>query len=505
MPLYVYNAEISFVISTGFQKSHTFSCGAATFDKRTMTKIQNMIYLDNSATTKQYDEVTDVMLQFMRCDFGNPSSLYQLGVDAEKAIKKSRKQILSCAGFEGSLSFGGKSSGTGRSFEDYDVIFTSGGTEADNTAIFGIAESMKRRGNRIVTTAVEHPAVLEPLKKLENEGFEVIRVGVDGSCMPILEALESAINDETVLVSVMHVNNEVGSILPIDKVREIMRKNKAPGLLHCDAVQSFGKMPLPKSADVLSISGHKIHGPKGSGALLVRRGLNIPAFIVGGGQESGMRSGTENVPAIVGFAKAAEMANAGEKGFAKAAAMANAEEKGFAKAAEMANSGDKGFAKAAEMANAGEKGFAKAAAMANAVSGEGGVEERAALADMIELAGLRDMLREELKANIDDIIINSPSSECCPTILNVSFRGTRGEVLLHTLEQSEIYVSTGSACSSNKKGQSHVLKAMGLSDKDIEGTLRFSLGRFNNEEDIAITVEKVREAVKRFRRLGSFR
>lgn len=463
MPLYVYNAEISFVISTGFQKSHTFSCGAATFDKRTMTKIQNMIYLDNSATTKQYDEVTDVMLQFMRCDFGNPSSLYQLGVDAEKAIKKSRKQILSCAGFEGSLSFGGKSSGTGRSFEDYDVIFTSGGTEADNTAIFGIAESMKRRGNRIVTTAVEHPAVLEPLKKLENEGFEVIRVGVDGSCMPILEALESAINDETVLVSVMHVNNEVGSILPIDKVREIMRKNKAPGLLHCDAVQSFGKMPLPKSADVLSISGHKIHGPKGSGALLVRRGLNIPAFIVGGGQESGMRSGTENVPAIVGFAKAAEMANAGEKG------------------------------------------FAKAAEMANAVSGEGGVEERAALADMIELAGLRDMLREELKANIDDIIINSPSSECCPTILNVSFRGTRGEVLLHTLEQSEIYVSTGSACSSNKKGQSHVLKAMGLSDKDIEGTLRFSLGRFNNEEDIAITVEKVREAVKRFRRLGSFR
>ena len=392
-----------------------------------------MIYLDNSATTKQYDEVTEAMLQYMKQDFGNPSALYQLGVDAEKAVRNARAQVLGAA-------FGGK---TG----DWDVVFTSGGTEADNMAIFGAAKAMKRAGNRIVTTKVEHPAVLECCKRLEEDGFEIIRVGVDAKCRLNMEELENAINDNTILVTMMHVNNEIGTVMPVDSVKEIMKKKGAPGLFHCDAVQSFGKMQLPKGADLISVSGHKIHGPKGSGALLVRKGktaagtnINLPAFIVGGGQESGKRSGTENVPAIIGLGTAAEMVGNGTK-----------------------------------------------------------------YADAAALGQLREKLKAGLEANIEDIVINTPMDESCPTVLSVSFMGCRGEVLLHTLEQDEIYVSTGSACSSNKKGQSHVLEAMGLKPKQIEGTLRFSLGRFNTEEDIDTCIEKVTAAVKRFRKLGTFR
>lgn len=397
-----------------------------------------MIYLDNSATTKQYDEVTEAMLQYMKQDFGNPSALYQLGVDAEKAVRNARSQVLEVA-------FGGRTS-------DWDVVFTSGGTEADNMAIFGAARAMKRAGNRIVTTKVEHPAVLECCRRLEEEGFEVIRAGVDAKCRLSMDELENAINENTILVTMMHVNNEIGTVMPVDSVKEIMKKKGSPGLFHCDAVQSFGKMQLPKSADLISVSGHKIHGPKGSGALLIRKGktaagtnINLPAFIVGGGQESGRRSGTENVPAIIGLGTAAEMAGAG-----------------------MAGSDGK-------------------------------------YTDIGELGKLREKLKTGLEANIEDIVINTPMEESCPTVLSVSFMGCRGEVLLHTLEQDEIYVSTGSACSSNKKGQSHVLEAMGLKPKQIEGTLRFSLGRFNTEEDIDTCIEKVTAAVKRFRKLGTFR
>ena len=393
-----------------------------------------MIYLDNSATTKQYDEVTEIMVQHMSRDFGNPSSLYQLGVDAEKTLKNARKQILDCGGLK-----------------NYDVFFTSGGTEADNMAIFGSAKALKRAGNRIVTTAVEHPAVLECCKALEADGFEVVTVGVDRNCRLDMDQLERAIDDKTILVTMMQVNNEAGTVMPVDAVKGIMKRKGAPGLFHCDGVQSFGKMNLPE-ADMVSVSGHKIHGPKGSGAILVSKGktpagknINIPAYLVGGGQESGKRSGTENVPAIAGIGKAAELAH------------------------------------------------------------------RTMKEDMAEIGRLREMLRKGLTETVDDIIINSPeeigteTGLCCPSILNVTFMGTRGEVLLHTLEQSEIYVSTGSACSSNKKGQSHVLKAMGLNDKEIEGTLRFSLGKFNTQEDIEITIAKVAAAVKGFRRLGSFR
>lgn len=387
-----------------------------------------MIYLDNSATTRQYPEVTREMLRYMDEFYGNPSSLYQLGVDSEKAVKKARTALQKAIGME-----------------DSRVYFTSGGTEADNMAIFGAARALKRRGRRIVTTAVEHPAVLECCKELEKQGFEVIYVGVDRSCRLDIDALRSAVNDETILVSMMHVNNEAGTIMPVNEVKQIMKEKDAPGIFHCDAVQSFGKLQLCSDADVISVSGHKIHGPKGTGAICIREGVNIPAFICGGGQESGKRSGTENVPAIAGFGLAAEMSEHGRR------------------------------------------------------------ENSASMAQM------RQRLISQLTASLDDIVINSPETagenagECCSSLLNISFLGTRGEVLLHTLEQDGIYVSTGSACSSNKKGQSHVLKAMGLKDKEIEGTLRFSFGRMNSIEEIDIAADKVAAAVKRFRRLGSFR
>ena len=387
-----------------------------------------MIYLDNSATTRQYPEVTREMLRYMDEFYGNPSSLYQLGVDSEKAVKKARTALQKAIGME-----------------DSRVYFTSGGTEADNMAIFGAARALKRRGRRIVTTAVEHPAVLECCRELEKQGFEVIYVGVDRNCRLDIDALRSAVNDETILVSMMHVNNEAGTIMPVNEVKQIMKEKDAPGIFHCDAVQSFGKLQLCSDADVISVSGHKIHGPKGTGAICIREGVNIPAFICGGGQESGKRSGTENVPAIAGFGLAAEMSEHGRR------------------------------------------------------------ENSASMAQM------RQRLISQLTASLDDIVINSPETagenagECCSSLLNISFLGTRGEVLLHTLEQDGIYVSTGSACSSNKKGQSHVLKAMGLKDKEIEGTLRFSFGRMNSIEEIDIAADKVAAAVKRFRRLGSFR
>ena len=394
--------------------------------------MNRIVYLDNSATTRQYDQVTEVMAEAMRENYGNPSSLHMLGVEAEKKVRSSRK-ILAAA--------------LGASEEEF--FFTSGGTESDNTVLFGVAEARKRTGKKIITTAVEHPAILEPAKRLEAMGFTVEYIGVDRNCHLNMDQLVSAIDDETILISVMGVNNEAGTILPIGEIAALKdrynREHKTDILLHSDAVQAFGKVPVDlkgayKGVDFLSVSGHKIHGPKGIGGLYIRKGIHLAPFLSGGGQERHMRSGTENTPGIIGFGKAAEM--------------------GMAE-----------FAKRTE-------------AMKKA----------------------RTRLLEGLLAEIPDIRINSPQDETAsPSVLNVSFLGTRGEVLLHTLEQDGIFVSTGSACSSNKKGRSHVLTAMGLSDKEIEGAIRFSFSEENTLEEMDYTVEKVKAAVTRFRRLGSFR
>lgn len=394
---------------------------------------RTQVYLDNSATTQQDSRVTAAMLAMMERDYGNPSSLHPLGVEAEKRVKAARKALAESLGVSAE-----------------EIYFTSGGTEADNTALFGTAAARHRQGKRIITTAVEHPAVLEPARRLAELGFDVVYIGVDRQCRPDMQALQAALSEDTVLISVMGVNNETGTIMPIPEIAA--RKdayNAAHGtkiLLHCDGVQAFGKLPINlagnfRGVDLFSLSGHKIHGPKGIGALYIRKGVRIEPFMLGGGQENHFRSGTENTPAIVGLGEAAKLC--------------------------------------AETAQVVQQ---EAAAMAAV---------RAAL-----LAGIQ--------AEISDVLVNSPK-DGCPSVLNVSFLGTRGEVVLHTLEQDGIFVSTGSACSSNKKGQSHVLTAMGLSAKEIEGAIRFSFSRWNTPEEMAYVVDRVKTAVNRFRRLGSFR
>ncbi len=252
--------------------------------------MERLFYLDNSATTRPCDEAVAALSAAVTKDFGNPSSLYIFGMNAEKILSDARATIaerLDCR-------------------ED-EVFFTSGGTESNNTAIFSSVKLLKRRGNHIVTTSIEHPSVLEPIRALEKEGFEVDYLKPDKNGVVPISAFEKAIRKDTILVSAMLVNNEVGSVLPIGEIKQIIKNVGSPALLHTDCVQAFGKIPvLPNelSTDLVSISAHKIHGVKGAGALYVKKGLSLPPFIVGGGQEKGLRSGTEAVPAIAAFGAA---------------------------------------------------------------------------------------------------------------------------------------------------------------------------------------------------------
>lgn len=375
------------------------------------------IYLDNSATTKPLQEVTDEMIKVLKDVYGNPSSLHTKGIESELQLKNSRNII-------------GETLGTNPS----NIVFNSGGTEGDNTVIYGVAKDRYRDGKTIITTSVEHPAVLEPCKFLESQGFKVIYLPVDKNGNLSLDDFKSAISDDVILISVMSINNEVGSVFPI----EAINKFKGKSLFHTDAVQAYGKLDFRGfDGDFLTASGHKIHGPKGVGFLYKKDRVKLSPMILGGNQERGSRSGTENMPGIVGMATAANIS--------------------------IHNT---------------ETNYKKVS-----------------------------LLREKLKRGIleiGDVIINSPD-DGLPYIFNVSFMGTRGEVVLHTLEQQGIYVSTGSACSSNKKSQSHVLKAMGKNEKEIESAIRFSLSPQNTLEEIDVVLEAVETAVKRFRRLGSFR
>ena len=390
---------------------------------------KKVIYLDNSATTRQYEEVNRVMLDAMEEFFGNPSSLHHLGLLSEKKIKEARAEIAGAFGAS-----------------PEEIYFTSCGTESDNTAIFGAARARQRAGKHIITTCVEHPAVLEPCKKLEQQGWQVTYLPVNSEGFVTAGQVAAALTKETVLVSVMAVNNESGCIMPIEEIgKKIKEYNNANGtgiLFHSDMVQSFGKKHFNmKNIDLASVSAHKIHGPKGMGALYVKKGINIEPFLLGGGQEKHFRSGTENVPSILGFGEAVRIC-------------------------------------------------------------EANFEKR-----VKSMSEVKIKLLEGIKKNIPDVRINTPEHDSVCSVLNVSFPGTRGEVLLHTLEQSEIYVSTGSACASNHKNKkgSHVLVAMGLSPKEVEGAIRFSFSEFTTADDIEKTVEAVTAAVMRFRKLGSFR
>jgi len=386
-----------------------------------MNVYRNEIYLDNAATTRPHPDVIAAMSMALSHTFGNPSSLHGKGLAAERVITAAREAVARSLGVSPDT-----------------IVFTSGGTEANNLAIFGVALQGKRR--HIVTSTVEHSSVLAPIRRLAEQGFEVTEVAVDTEGRVHPDSIAAAIRPDTVLVSIMAVNNELGTIQPIEHIGRVIRLHNAGGgktLFHVDAVQAWGKVPLRPGAagvDLMAVSGHKVHGPKGVGALYVRKGIRLVSRQAGGDQERGIRPGTENVPGIAGIGAAATLLHSDLEA----------------------------------------------------------ITER--------VSTLRDRLREQLAA-IGDIRVNTPINGSAPHIHNVSFAGVRGETLLHRLEQDGIYVSTGSACHSHDPTPSHVLLAIGLSPDVAVTSLRFSLSRDTTAEEIDAAASAVRTAVAELRTL----
>lgn len=378
------------------------------------------VYLDNSATTRCYDEVAELVCKVMCKEYGNPSSMHHKGVEAERYLRYARETLARLL-----------------KVNEKEILFTSGGTESDNIALIGTAMANHRRGRHLITTRMEHPAVLQTMAYLEHQGFEVTYLPVDHEGKISLSDLERAIRKDTILVSIMHVNNEIGSVQPIAEAGELIKRCNPQTLFHVDAVQGFGKFriyPAKMQIDLLSVSAHKIHGPKGVGFLYLRSGAKVNPIIYGGGQQKGMRSGTENVPGIAGLARAAEMVYAG-------------------------------------------------------------LDE-----DVDRMYALRKMLVEGV-SRIEDVKVNGcPGREGAPHIVSLSVRGVRSEVLLHALEEKEIYVSAGSACSSNKPQISDTLKAIGVERDLLSSTIRFSLSVFTTEEEIRYTIQSLEEMVPMLRK-----
>lgn len=375
------------------------------------------IYLDNSATTKPYQEVVEKMVYALTTDYANPSSLHRKGIEVEKNIKAIRQDIARTIGVK-----------------DKEIYFTSGGTESNNAIIRGVSNLYKKRKNHIISTEIEHPSVLNTLKDLEDDGFEVTYLKVDKEGKINIEELKNSIKPSTSLITIMHVNNEIGTIQPIEEIGKYLKTLNDKVYFHVDAVQSYAKInfkPSRYNIDFMSVSGHKLHGPKGIGFMYIKENNRLKPILTGGGQEIGVRSGTENVPGIYGLGEAVKILNE-------------------------------------DLNQTIEK-----------------------------IAKLKNLLKEEIVKNIDDIKINSPEDGVCH-ILNISFKDIRGEVLLHYLEQKGIYVSTGSACSSKKKG-SHVLNAIGLTANEIEGAIRFSLSDLNTENEMVEVVKTLKESVSDLR------
>ena len=376
-------------------------------------------YLDNAATTRVFPEVREKMVRVMEEDFGNPSSKHTKGMDAEKYIRETKEILakdLKCTPGE--------------------IIFTSGGTESNNMAIIGTALANRRAGNHIITTAVEHASVHNTMEFLAEQGFRITYLNVNESGVINIKDLEDAICDDTILISVMYVNNEIGSVMPISEIAEVIKAKKPDVIFHVDAIQAYGKYhiyPRRMGIDLLSVSGHKIHGPKGSGFLYVRDKLKIKPIIYGGGQQKGMRSGTENVPGIAGIGVAAKKI------------YENFDE------------------------------------------------------NIDRLYELKDYLIDEL-SKIENVRIHSKKGrDFAPQIVNASFVGVRSEVLLHSLEDRKIYVSAGSACSTNKHTVSATLKGIGLDFDEIESAIRFSFCIFTTKEEIDYTVSVINELLPRLR------
>ncbi len=374
-------------------------------------------YLDNAATTRVAEEVQEIMQQVMRIDFGNPSSMHRKGMEAEKYVKEARERIAATL-----------------KAEPKEIIFTSGGTESNNMALLGAAYANRRAGMHIITTQFEHASVHNPVLFLEELGFSVDFVPVDELGHVKLEELLALICEDTILVSVMQVNNEVGAVQDIAAISAAVKAKKPGVLLHVDAIQAYGKYricPKKEGIDLLSVSGHKIHGPKGSGFLYVKDKVKIKPLIFGGGQQKGMRSGTENVPGIAGLGVAA-----------------------------------------AQMYN--------------------GFEEKRA-----HLYALKRRMVEGLR-QMDGVTVNAVPEDieaCAPHIVSASFDKVRSEVLLHALEDKGVYVSSGSACSSNHPGISGSLQAIGVKKELLDSTIRFSFSIHTTIEEIDYALEQLRTIV----------
>lgn len=380
-------------------------------------------YLDNAATTRVFPEVRDIMLQVMEKDFGNPSSRHTKGIEAEGYVTKAVQQIA------GTLKCQPK-----------EIILTSGGTESNNMALIGTAIANQRAGKHVITTRIEHASIHEPFGRLEQMGYEAEYLPVDQNGHVLPEVLEEAVREDTLLVSIMMVNNEMGAVEDIKKLAAVAKQKNPNVIFHVDAIQAYGKykiVPKRLGSDLMSVSGHKIHGPKGSGFLYVRDGVKISPIILGGGQQRGMRSGTENVPAIAGLGEAVRLIYQQHS-------------------------------------------------------------------EKIErLYALKQRLMDGLTA-MEGVTINGingiPLTETAPHIVSASFDGIKSEVMLHALAQEGVYVSSGSACSSNHPDLSGTLKAIGVEDRLLDSTLRFSFSVLSTEEEVDHALEAVAKVLPQLRR-----
>lgn len=377
------------------------------------------VYLDNSATTKCLPEVAALMTHIMCEDYGNPSSMHRKGVESEKYVRYAKEVIAKCM-----------------KVQEKEILFTSGGTESDNIALIGGAYANYRAGRHIITTRIEHPAVLQTCAYLEEQGFAVTYLPVDTNGVIRLADLEKAMTKNTILVSIMHTNNEVGAVQPIEQAGELIKRMNPNTLFHVDAVQGFGKFriyPKRMHIDLLSVSAHKIHGPKGVGFLYINEKAKVRPIIFGGGQQRGMRSGTENVPGIAGMAKAIEEI------------------------------------------------FVDFEPKIN------------------YLYGIKERFVKGVSA-MDGVRVNGPAGrDGAPHVVSVSIQGIRSEVMLHALEDKGIYVSAGSACSSNKPSVSATLKAIGVEKQYLDSTLRFSFSLYTTETEIDYTVRCMNELIPMLR------
>ena len=375
------------------------------------------IYFDNAATTRVFPEVSRLMQEVMEYQYGNPSSMHRKGFAAENYLKQAKERIASVL-----------------KVDPGEVFFTSGGTESNNLALLGTALAGRRQRRHIISTGIEHPSVYNTLSFLEGEGFSVTWLGVDEKGLVDPEAVRKALTPDTLLVSVMAVNNEIGAVEPVEEIGRIIRQYDQEILFHTDCIQAFGKFdcrPGRLKCDLMSVSGHKIHGPKGVGFLYIKKGTKIRPVIFGGNQQNGMRSGTENMPGIAGL------------GLASRLIYSDHEEK------------------------------------------------------MKGIRAVKDRLIERVLNEVPDVYDHSGQA---PHIASLSFPGVRSEVLLHALEEKGIYVSAGSACSSNKPGISGTLKGIGLDKSQLESTLRFSFSVYNSPEEADICVEALKELVPLLRR-----